>query len=903
MLKRRATMAAVPAVALCCLFTGPGCGERRARRLVTTSPAVEELPEGAVLLEPANARSVTPPMVARIDPARSGRQVLVVPDGEGSRNESGCAEFSMGVVAGGVYHSWVRALWPDSCGNSLCLAVDGGRARRVGQDAIFSTWHWVRGGEHELGPGEHRVVVGEREDGAIFDQIVFSPDADFVPRGIVGSGRSGPTLRRFGDDFSRSPGHGSEDWIFAAGEWEIAFTLDPNRVPHQYSLVGLPDPAGGAGIALVRGPPWSGCRVRFSGLAEGESEFGVVLGDGAGASSPLLVTVKCAPDAARLLVEGPHGQETHNLGQAVRLGEWQRFEIERWASVLRVVVDGRTVLHLTDLVPRRVNVGLAVRAGEAVFDDVAVEEIVWEAELGEAHRVAWQVSRGARWYRPEANEGVSLIGRAGEISAGMPGMQMRELLLEQLSGTCAVAARGLAEDAQVGALRRFLRDPAAGAPSSHFSLRPAGGKLDVGRLCVRYGDDVRDVFRFGPYHFSRSAVEDPSDYLDFTPEEYGEITSSPDVDKLRRRRKYVKLVGRGERGVWLEQSGDWRVSNGVLRGNGPEAELRFYHEIVSDMEIRLRMRFGDVDSMAEVAVYAGYEPGATVRFDGRAGRRDGAAGPADAWHSVAIAAHGRELDVRVDGRTWREEIRARGLDGGVLLRVPAGSVQFDDVEVVVPRRCPRGGYYAFDRRETDWWRGHGGAGGSARWIDHGGVACVLASHWISLIGPGGRGMLWNKREFGPDTVVGFTVEENTEWFGWTHSPSHVHHPMDNVCASLGVRGTPGAGYRLEVNTRDRSRTLLCRNGTVVASVMQNYAFPMRYVGSHQPYAPRRSRIMLGKQGGLISARVNGVEVLRYADPEPIAVNTVGVGAYDARVNFSHIEVRDVSTDTRRNDGR
>ena len=61
--------------------------------------------------------------------------------------------------------------------------------------------------------------------------------------------------RLFADDFSRSPGHGLLAWD-PAGEWQIGFSYDPNRVANQYGLVGraLDQPA----VAIAKGPPWGG---------------------------------------------------------------------------------------------------------------------------------------------------------------------------------------------------------------------------------------------------------------------------------------------------------------------------------------------------------------------------------------------------------------------------------------------------------------------------------------------------------------------------------------------------------------------------------------------------------------------------------------------------------------------
>jgi len=259
-----------------------------------------------------------------------------------------------------------------------------------------------------------------------------------------------------------------------------------------------------------------------------------------------------------------------------------------------------------------------------------------------------------------------------------------------------------------------------------------------------------------------------------------------------------------------------------------------------------------------------------------------------AWHEVSLRSEGNRLSVCVDGGPPRTITAKQGDGGQIILRVPAGTVAFDDIEIGVPRRARTGVMSAFDRRETDWWR----VGGE--WVDHAGITCALASNWVSLKAPRAEGWLWYKRAVPPDVQVAFNVEENTEWFGWHSHPSHVHHPFDNICVLLATGMNAKAGYRLELNARDRSLTALHRDGTQVASRRQDARFPMRYVGGHAPYRPRRNHIALVKRGPLLRVLVNGQEVLRYTDPDPLDVTRVAVGGYRTNINFSHLQVRALS---------
>jgi len=99
------------------------------------------------------------------------------------------------------------------------------------------------------------------------------------------------------------------------------------------------------------------------------------------------------------------------------------------------------------------------------------------------------------------------------------------------------------------------------------------------------------------------------------------------------------------------------------------------------------------------------------------------------------------------------------------------------------------------------------------------------------------------------------------------------------------------GYRLEVNSQNRTATILYRNGKEVARAPQDSAFPIQFAGGHAPYSPRRNHITLIKHGAELRAIINGREVLRYTDPQPLDVGIAGIGGYKTRINFGHVEVR------------
>jgi hypothetical protein len=178
-------------------------------------------------------------------------------------------------------------------------------------------------------------------------------------------------------------------------------------------------------------------------------------------------------------------------------------------------------------------------------------------------------------------------------------------------------------------------------------------------------------------------------------------------------------------------------------------------------------------------------------------------------------------------------------------------------------------------------------------VDHGGIACALASNWIALEAAAGEGMLWNKRGFGADVSVAFNIEENSEWFGWHAQPSHVHNAWRTIRVVLASPASRNTNYTLALNAQEPGLTTLRRNGVVVDRFAAGRAFPVYYRGGHAPFVPRRSRLAVIKLGAELTVVLNGVKVLSFNDPAPLAVGSIGIGAERSRVNFSRIEVREL----------
>jgi hypothetical protein len=253
------------------------------------------------------------------------------------------------------------------------------------------------------------------------------------------------------------------------------------------------------------------------------------------------------------------------------------------------------------------------------------------------------------------------------------------------------------------------------------------------------------------------------------------------------------------------------------------------------------------------------------------------------WHDIELQAQDGVLRVTVDQGEPVVGSYTRGAGTTLRLGVPQGAAHFDNVEIRVPRRTDHDWVYAFDRRETGWWR-------EGEWVDHAGIACVLASNWTSLIAPNGQGRMRHKGRVGDSVRLTVNVEENSEWYGWRAKPSHTHFAFDNVQLGL-VDPATDDGYILTINALNHSTAILTRHGEEVART-KTTPNVIKFRGGHSPYHPRRLTVALERHGSELTARLNDADLLRFTDPAPLPATQVIVGGHDTRFNVARIEIHD-----------
>jgi len=877
---------------------------------VTGGKPPAPLPKDAVVLSASDGAEVEAPFLLHDEIGAVGGIAAFLPKGSRTEEHKGKVRFIANVAEAGTYHAFVHAKWRDTCSNSASLKANQNPEFLFGNDDVFSIWHWVPAGKHALAKGKNDVTIVEREDGIYLDQVLLTQDAAYIPTGAIGTAGVSRDIRRFADTFTRSPGHGNEGWEFEGkGKFEVAFTFDPNRIPNQYALTG--DASNGPACAIVKGTPVYGCKSSFSFMPSSDGKYGCIL-DKNGAADFLKIIFELKSGVAKVDLSSGGFSYREPLAGRLRLNQWHRVVVEHWAWITKVWLDEKLVLSNFTQYTKPGKTGLFVDAGTAVFDDLELEEIPWQADDGADLKIDWTQAEGAKWFRTDFKSGRRMSGQAGAIKAGLGGIPLEEIVLDESGlesddgadkknlANCSVLAPGLVESKLDNKFRTFRLPPLADGSCTHASFTAENPASGFRRVALRFGRRTPLVVNVGPYTFAESEMEDPSDYLDFTEEEYKAMARSPEAAKLKRHAKFKPVIGHGggdEESSWVYMGGNWSVNEreGCLSGRGANARLRHAQEISSDMEMRFKVRLSDPKALGEIELYSGAEPGIRVQFSHKPPEKI-AAGVAlhlsvaadNQWHEVTLRVDGPKITAKLDRQALQETPIVRGDGDRIYLKLVQGAADFDDVEFIAQRITGKSVLYAFNQPECDWWRAP-----ADNWIDHGGIACVLASSWISLVAPGSDGMLWNKRKFSTNALVAFNVEENSEWYGWDRYPNHTHFPFDNIEAVLANETDRTVNYRLIVNAERHTATVLYRNGMEVARVRQDRAFPMIFVGSHMPFQPRTNRISLVNHNGQLRGLVNGRQVIAFNDPQPLDVSKVGVGGHNTRINFSHIEIKDL----------
>lgn len=758
----------------------------------------------------------------------------------------------------------------------------------------------------------------------------------------------------FADDFSRSSGTPIQVWDPLAGDWRINFVLDPNKVPNFHSYVGRAEEQGLAVAGYrfwkdyrvevaVKSLGCAALGVVFSFTSPEHYLLVRWVKDAQDRGRLELCRVADGKQKVLRAVPGPRLD-----------GVWCLLSVRAWSDEIAVLLDGCPVLEEKGVPLSGGKAGLYVARGRAAFDNVEVSAIRrfrgdltgpsrWQdvvcgkwtlsrdsSLVGKGDPEAAMVTGAADWRDYEVRTEVETTKKPWGILACW--RSPRDFYrFEARKDEFALVRRR--DDAR--SVLASVKQGARPQKVQQFTLRRAGAYLAVyagGRLVLDAWDDSLTAGHPGLFVGSESEVAfrsfevefldtrvfsheieacsflqpqviDPTDVPDLTPEQYRETVESERSALLRRNAKHYAVVGKGRSGaLWAANSGTWSVSGEQLHVDPGEGEALAYQnrQVPGDVAVKAELcqvgaGSGDIGLVAHgfradpsygyrlvlepgrkrLALYRSLAEVATVAVTDLSDRV-----------SLQLWCSGSHVIAWLDRRIAISYTDPEPLDGeeaGLLAR--GGPAHFGQVGLHAINYRGNSLFYAYDRPAPDWLP----VGGEFRL--HGGVSCLRASSWLSMLGREENALMWHKRATEGALSVGLKAMEYSVWYGWDKQPTHEHTAYKNIGIALCADGKDVAsGYAVIVNGWNLARSVVTRKGQVVASIAQGPDFPCVYHGGHAPIAPRWSSVRVSLRGNTLQLRVNGVPVLGYTDPEPLSGGMVGIWCWDAAMNLGDVHL-------------
>ena len=103
--------------------------------------------------------------------------------GRGWKNEAGGkAGYRFFIPEDGEYLLWAYCLWYDECTNAVYAQIDDEDKAIIGNDPVYSKWHWVRGFNVSLKKGTHDLQLSNHSDHIALQKILFSSSPTTEPQ-------------------------------------------------------------------------------------------------------------------------------------------------------------------------------------------------------------------------------------------------------------------------------------------------------------------------------------------------------------------------------------------------------------------------------------------------------------------------------------------------------------------------------------------------------------------------------------------------------------------------------------------------------------------------------------------------------------------------------------------------
>jgi len=129
----------------------------------------------------------------------------------------GEATYKFYIPADGTYHFWVYALWFDVCTNAIFAKIDDIEKAIIGNDPVYSQWHWVRGFSTNLQKGTHTLVLSNHSDHISLQKVLLTNSDLAAPKDC------GPVFSDiFYDGFDGCDSGNFASWHVISGQWKVS---------------------------------------------------------------------------------------------------------------------------------------------------------------------------------------------------------------------------------------------------------------------------------------------------------------------------------------------------------------------------------------------------------------------------------------------------------------------------------------------------------------------------------------------------------------------------------------------------------------------------------------------------------------------------------------------------------
>jgi hypothetical protein len=305
------------------------------------------------------------------DPSASGTACVVLPlgSGQGWRGTGeGSVTYRVDLLQEGRLFLWMRALWGDGCTNAFFLSVNDGQRVIVGNDAVFGSWHWVKGPQIQVQKGLNYLTFSNHSDGTALDKIILTSNPFYSPEGL------GKGITHFYDGFAGCDGNNTGSWTFVEGHWRVVpATLESG--PSAGDCLAQWDEKGG--LAIAGFPVWHDYDAAVKVMLSGPGAIGLAFYY-EGPEDEMRLVLEAEVDSALLSLRQKERGQWEMLGQqcvrAFCFDTWYELGFINREGQLICMLNGQPEMTIECALPPRGAIGLVTeRVSGGYFDNVDVK--------------------------------------------------------------------------------------------------------------------------------------------------------------------------------------------------------------------------------------------------------------------------------------------------------------------------------------------------------------------------------------------------------------------------------------------------------------------------------------------------------------------------------------------------